>query len=219
MPNKITNKQRQQQKQIINRRKKQKQIQQKRIQQRKKKQKQIQQKRIQQQRQQQMQQRKKRQQQLQKQRKIYQQRRQKKLKQLRQHQKKQRQLRLNRGCYRECQCNFHREDDYEYYGNCNHHNHHNNHHNNNNQCSCSDCGVNLPPSEVCVPSRNYQFFQLPNAPIYDIPDFGYGGGFGSGLGHDMRMPYISPHAGMDMFTGTLDAPIAPNPMYLSYPLF
>jgi hypothetical protein len=217
MPNKITNKQRQQQKQIINRRKKQKQIHQKRIQQRKKKQKQIQQKRIQQ-RQQQIQHHKKRQQQLQKQRKIYQQRRQKKLKQLRQHQKKQRQLRLNRGCYRECQCNFHREDDYEYYGNCNY-NHHNNNHHNNNQCSCSDCGINLPPSEVCVPSRNYQFFQLPNAPIYDIPDFGYGGGFGSGLGHDMRMPYISPHAGMDMFTGTLDAPIAPNPMYLSYPLF
>jgi len=217
MPNKITNKQRQQHKHIINRRKKQKQIQQKRIQQRKKKQKQIQQKRIQQ-RQQQMQQRKKRQQQLQKQRKLYQQRRQKKLKQLRQYQKKQRQLRLNRGCYRECQCNFHREDDYEYYGNCNY-NHHNNNHHNNNQCSCSDCGINLPPSEVCVPSRNYQFFQLPNAPIYDIPDFGYGGGFGSGIGHDMRMPYISPHAGMDMFTGTLDAPIAPNPMYLSYPLF
>ena len=218
MPNKITNKQRQQHKQIINRRKKQKQIQQKRIQQRKKKQKQIQQKRIQQQRQQQMQQRKKRQQQLQKQRKLYQQRRQKKLKQLRHYQKKQRQLRLNRGCYRECQCNFHREDDYEYYGNCNY-NHHDNNHHNNNQCSCSDCGVNLPPSEVCVPSRNYQFFQLPNAPIYDIPDFGYGGGFGSGIGHDMRMPYISPNAGMDMFTGTLDAPIAPNPMYLSYPLF
>ena len=218
MPKKITKKQQQlRQKQIINRRKKQKQLKQKQkhkqIQQYKQKQKQLKQKQIQQY--------KKKQLQIQKQRKLYQQKRQKKLKQLRQYRKKQRQLQINRGCYSECQCNFHREDDYEYYGNCNYNNcnHYNNHHNNNNQCSCSHCGVNLPPNDVCVPSRNYQFFQLPNAPIYDIPDFGYGGGFGSGLGHDMRTPYISPHAGMDMFTGTLDAPIAPNPMYLSYPLF
>ena len=123
-------------------------------------------------------------------------------------------------CVRECQCQFRREEDYGF--NQSYYRHSNCNNNCNSNCNPHD-GINLPPGDVCVPSRNYQFFQLPhfpNAPINDIPDFGYGGGgFGSGLGHDMRLPYISPHSGMDMFTGTLDAPMAPNPMYLSYPLF
>jgi hypothetical protein len=115
--------------------------------------------------------------------------------------------------YHQCQCNFRREEGFEeYYGN---------HHCNHSSGECH-CGINLPPDDVCVPSRNYQFYQLPhfpNAPIYDIGNYGGGGGFGSGLGHDMRLPFISPHAGMDMFTGTLDAPMAPNPTFLSFPTF
>ena len=116
--------------------------------------------------------------------------------------------------YHQCQCNFRREERFEeYYGN---------HHCNHSSGECH-CGINLPPEDVCVPSRNYQFYQLPhfpNAPIYDIGNYGGGGGgFGSGLGHDMRLPFISPHAGMDMFTGTLDAPMAPNPTFLSFPTF
>ena len=112
--------------------------------------------------------------------------------------------------HKQCQCNFRRDDYYEddyNYTHCDHNTTHNCH---------NHCGINLPPDDVCVHSRNYQFYQLPhfpNAPMYDI------GNYGSGLGHDMRLPFISPHAGMDMFTGSLNAPMAPNPSFLSFPTF
>jgi hypothetical protein len=109
--------------------------------------------------------------------------------------------------YYQCQCNFRRDECYEDDYNDIHCEHNTTH-----DCYYH-CGINLPPEDVCVPSRNYQFYQLPHFPIYDI------GNYGSGLIHDMRIPFISPHAGMDMFTGSLNAPIALNPTFLSLPTF
>jgi len=85
-------------------------------------------------------------------------------------------------------------------------------------------GINLPPCAVRYPVSmpklyNPYYEEIGFFNHFGYPDDIYSTSYGSGLGHDPRMPFIAPGVGMDAYSGSYLAPPPRTPLFQSYPDF